>query len=73
LYVSNGDSTEWGEDILGGGVIMPDRYVNVELLSGWNGGLIDILIVDEDGDTYSIYDKRIRSGETIIVTLADLD
>jgi len=74
VYVSHGSSTDWGDDILDPTEVLgPNRTVTINIPDSWRGDPIDILVIDEDGDSYTIYDRRIRNGETVTVTLDDLD
>ena len=74
VYVSNSNSSNWGDDILDSDeVLRADRTVRIELPNSWRGGNIDILAIDQDGDTYTLHDRRVKNGDTITVTLADLD
>ena len=73
IYVSDARSSDWGNDLLGRDVLRPGERFRITTLVPIDSTTWDIKIIDEDGDTYTIMRRRIRAGETIIITLADLD
>jgi len=74
VYISHGTSSDWGDDILDDDEVLgPNRTVGINIPDSWRGDPIDILVIDEDGDTYTIYDRVVKDGETVTVTLDDLD
>ncbi|GHU46753.1 hypothetical protein FACS1894200_00980 [Spirochaetia bacterium] len=73
LYISYNHSDDWGPEQLGDGVMGPGQSGTVNVPVSLNSVTIDITIVDEDDDTYTIYGKRVRNGGTVTITLDDLD
>ncbi|GHU36912.1 hypothetical protein FACS1894172_20140 [Spirochaetia bacterium] len=73
VYVSYNHSDDWGPEQLDTEVMAPGEYMTFDVPLSLNTVTLDIMIVDEDGDTYTIYGKRIRNGGTVEITLADLD
>ena len=73
IYVSYGDASRWGNDLLGTHVLGPGETLEIDSPRPLNSVNLDFLIIDEDGDTYTLYDKRVRNGETVVITLDDLD
>ena len=73
VYVSDSRLTDWGNDILGNQVLSPRETLRVTTPIPIGSTTWDIRIIDDDGDTYTVYNRRIRDGETITVTYADLD
>ena len=74
IYVSDSRLTEWGRDLLGRDTILePGEILRVNTPIPIGSTTWDIRIIDEDGDSYTFWNRRIRSGETIVVTLDDLD
>ena len=73
VYVSYGDTSRWGDDILGEHILEPGETLEIDSPRSLNSIVLDFLVVDEEGDTYTIYDRRVRNGETIVITLEDLD
>lgn len=69
-YVSPSSSSEWGEDALGSETLAPGGVLTVRV----DPGTYDIMLQDEDGDTYTRYNVQVgSSGYSWEVTLADLD
>jgi len=73
VYVSYNHSKDWGDDQLGDDVLEPGETLRIISSLSLNKVTIDFLIVDEDGDTYTIYNKKVSNGGVIKITLADLD
>jgi hypothetical protein len=73
VYVSYSDSDEWGDDQLGDEVLEPGQSLKITSTLPLSRVTIDFLIVDEDGDTYTIYGKKVSNGGVVSITLADLD
>lgn len=71
LYVSNEDSSDWEEDVLGDDVLANGETVRVSV-NNQNSSVFDIRAEDEDGDTYTIWDLDI-SVHDLTLTLDDLD
>jgi hypothetical protein len=69
-YVSLSSASEWGDDVLGSDMLSPGGVLTVWV----EPGTYDILVEDEDGDTYSQYGIEVgSSGYSWEVTLADMD
>jgi len=73
VYVSYNHSNDWGNDQLGNDILEPGESLKIISSLSLNKVTIDFLIVDEDGDTYTIYDKKVKDGGVVKITLADLD
>ena len=73
IYVSDARSSDWGNDLLGVNILRPGQRFEVITLVPIGSTTWDILIIDEDGDTYTFMRRAIRNNEVIRVTLADLD
>ena len=73
MYVSYNHSDDWGDDQLGDNMLEPGESIKITSSLSLNKVTIDFLIVDEDGDTYTIYDKKVKDGGIVKITLADLD
>jgi len=73
VYLSDSTIDDWEEDLLDRNqVIRPGGSLRIQLVE-YTGNPMDILVIDEDGDTYTIHNRRIRVGETITITYADMD
>jgi len=69
-YISPSSSDDWGDDVLGSETLAPGGTLTMMT----DPGTYDIMLEDEDGDTYSRYGVEITSaGYAWEVTLADLD
>ncbi len=76
IFLSPADSDEWGFDILGS-----ERLIENNSLLGFyisypdEENLFDIMAIDEDGNTFIIFEQPINdnSEEIIVITEADLD
>ena len=73
IRVSYNRSNDWGSDVLGNDVLEPDEVLRITTTRSLNTDTLDFKIIDEDGDTYTIYGRRVRDGQTIEITLDDLD
>jgi predicted RNA-binding protein len=71
LYVSNAESDSWEEDVLGKGLLLDGQTVRVDVTNA-ESEYFDIRAVDEDGDSYTLWDVDISSRD-ITFTLANLD
>lgn len=71
IYVSHHSSEDWEDDVLGD-EILPDGETYRVNLTGYPDSIFDILIEDEDGDTYTFWGVDV-AYEDVIVTLDDLD
>jgi opacity protein-like surface antigen len=69
LYVSRSDSDDWGDDLLDDEILGPGEGFQVSLPTGtW-----DIMVEDEDEDTYTKSEVRVTKSTVIKMTIADLD
>ncbi|GHU46741.1 hypothetical protein FACS1894200_00940 [Spirochaetia bacterium] len=74
VYISLSDSDDWGDELLGDEyVIEPGDSMTFDVAVKLNSTTIDIGAVDEDENAYTIYDRQVRNGATVTITLADLD
>ena len=73
IYVSDNRSSDWGDDLLGNQVLSPGEILRVEALIPMNSTTWDIRIIDDDGDTYTLMQRRITEGGTVAITYNDLD
>jgi hypothetical protein len=71
LYVSNSDSSNWDDDVLGKGILYDDQTFRVDVTDAASE-YFDIRAVDEDGDSYTLWNVDI-SARDVRFTLADLD
>jgi hypothetical protein len=70
IYVDLSTETSWGDDRLGAEILYPGEYFTVWV----DPGTYDIMIVDEDDDTYTLWEVPIdEDGYYWEVTLADID
>jgi hypothetical protein len=70
LYISESSTEEWEEDVLDDDVIMNGDSVAVTLPSA---GTWDVMIEDEDEDTYTKYNIKVTKDTAIEITIGDLD
>lgn len=71
MQVSPGSSKSWEEDVLGLDVLLDGDTQRVNLY-GYRSPVFDILLTDEDGDTYTFWNVDV-SRQDLVVTLDDLD
>jgi hypothetical protein len=71
IYVSHHSSEDWEDDVLGDEVLSDGETYRVRL-NGYPDSIFDILIEDEDGDTYTFWGVDV-SVEDVTVTIADMD
>ncbi|MDR2312981.1 MAG: hypothetical protein LBE02_00415 [Spirochaetaceae bacterium] len=74
VYISPSAEEEWGEDVLGDIVLAPGEAFNVRLaypLTVVN--VYDILLLDEDDDTYCKWEVTLTNNARISFTLEDLE
>ncbi|MDX1757222.1 MAG: hypothetical protein R3175_14290 [Marinobacter sp.] len=71
LYVSNEESSDWEEDVLGDDILANGETVRVTV-NNQDSSVFDIRAEDEDGDTYTIWDLDIAT-EDLVLTLDHLD
>ncbi|MBE8716074.1 hypothetical protein [Cellvibrio polysaccharolyticus] len=64
LYVSSVSSEEWEEDILGVDVLPSGEKVTVTI-SGFDSPHFDIRAVDEEGDTFTLYDIDVEKYDVV--------
>lgn len=80
-YISYSSDSEWGEDWLGEDVLFDGETVYFDMDDyAWETDLFDIMLEDEDGDTYTFisvdaedYGDPSMNGNIFTVTLEDLD
>jgi hypothetical protein len=70
LYINRASSDDWEEDVLGDDILEDGDSVKVTLPSS---GAWDLSAEDEDGDTYTLYNRSITRDSRIVITLDDLD
>jgi len=71
IYVSHSDNETWGDNMLVEEVLKDGGTYRV-YLRAQPSEIFDILVEDEDGDTYSFYQVNVDKQD-IVVTLDDLD
>ncbi len=71
VYVSNENDDSWGNDMLGDDYLY-DTDTKRVYLSGHPSSIFDIMVEDEEGDTYSFYAVDVEQDD-VIVSLANLD
>lgn len=71
LYVSNEESSDWEEDVLGDAILANGETVRVTV-NNQDSSVFDIRAEDEDGDTYTIWEMDIAT-EDLVLTLDHLD
>jgi hypothetical protein len=74
IYVSPADSDDWGDDYLVNMSLDDGDTFTMSLprpLSEIN--TYDIQFVDIEGDSYSQFEVHVKSGDTIEITMDDLD
>ena len=73
VYVSDSRSDEWGTSLLGVNVLRPGQRMQVTTTIPVGNTTWNIMVVDEDNDTYTFWRRTVRSNEVVRVTLDDLD
>ncbi len=71
VYVSNENDDYWGDDMLGDDYLYDSDTKRV-YLSGHKSSVFDIMVEDEEGDTYSFYSVDVEQTD-VVVSLANLD
>ncbi len=71
LYVSNSESTSWEEDMLGKDILYDGEAFRVDVRDAASE-YFDIRAVDEDGDSYTLWNVDI-SARDVTFELSDLD
>ena len=64
IYISQADTDNWEEDVLGDDVLQPGRSVTVRLP---RNGTWDFMAEDADGDTYEVYGIRVPGTNRIVL------
>ena len=73
IFVSDSRLSSWGDDLLGNQVLSPGESLQIETAIPINNTSWDIRIVDDDGDTYTLFSRRINNEATISISYSDLD
>jgi archaellum component FlaG (FlaF/FlaG flagellin family) len=74
LYIRQTATEDWEEDVLDEDVLLDGDYINVELLYPLSvANRYDIMLEDEDGDTYTKLDVLIKENTQIEFTIGDID
>jgi len=74
LYISQTTNDNWEEDVLGEEVLSDGQSFRVRLSYPLNvTNRYDILLIDEDGDTYTKWNVLITPNARIVFTLNDID
>ena len=73
VYVSDSRLNRWGDDLLGNQVLRSGESLRIPANIPLASTTWDIRIIDQDGDTYTLMRRRLTNGQTIVITLADLD
>ncbi len=71
VQISHEYSDEWEEDLIEFDVLMTGESILIEL-TDFPTPIFDIRLIDEDGDTYTIWGVNV-AYEDLIITLDDLD
>ncbi|GHU46750.1 hypothetical protein FACS1894200_00970 [Spirochaetia bacterium] len=72
VYISPSGSDDWGDDLLGNAVVGPGKSMTFDIAVNLNSTTIDIAVIDHFENEYIIYDRKVRNGATVTITLADL-
>lgn len=73
-WVSPSDSMSWGEDILQDETLRRGRSVTHQLSESLSRvNRYDIMLEDEDGDTYTKWEVRLSDNAEIVFTIDDID
>ena len=72
-YVSPATSDSWGPDRLGTGVLFSGQNLTVSALDFSSSDSYDIMLIDEDNDTYSMRNIRLSPNQTVEFTLSHMD
>ena len=64
IYISPTGTDNWEEDVLGDDILQPGRSINVQLP---RNGTWDFMAVDEDGDSYEVYEIRVPGTNRIVI------
>jgi len=70
LQISPASSRLWEEDVLGRDILFDGEYVDIILPKS---GRWDVRLIDEDGDTYTLYNLRIYEDIDLTVGIDALD
>ncbi|GHU46747.1 hypothetical protein FACS1894200_00960 [Spirochaetia bacterium] len=72
VYISPSDSDDWGDDLLGDAVIEPGKAKVFTSPVSLKSTTIDIMVVDQMGNTFIVSDRRVRNDATVTITINDL-
>ena len=73
VYISPSSSSNWGADRLGSEVLYTGDTVKVSSLDISSRTPYDIMLVDEDNDTYTMSNLTLRANQRIEFRLSDID
>jgi len=74
VYASPSDDDDWGEDLLGDKILRNGQSTEITLKLPLNAkSVYDILLEDEDEDTYSKFNVRITNNMRVEFTFDDFD
>ena len=73
VYISPATSTSWGTDRLGSSVLINGQNLSINSLDLSSNNLYDIMLIDEDNDTYTMRNISLSPNQTIEFTLSDID
>ena len=72
-YVSPAVSDTWGSDRLGAGVLLNGQNATVSALDFSSSNIYDIMLIDEDNDTYSMRNIPLSQNQIVEFTLDHID
>jgi len=75
VYISPTSSNRWGSDRLASNQVLPNRQsVTLRLPYMLNDtDRYDIMLEDEDGDSYTKFDVKVKANQQIVFTFNDID
>ena len=74
LYLSPSSTDNWEEDVLGNDILENGQSVRVHLSKSLSQeNIYDIMMVDEDGDTYTKWNVQLTENARILFTMRDFD
>jgi hypothetical protein len=74
LFVSSSKDEDWGDDLLGMDILLYGESFEVTLphpLTAEN--LYDIMVIDEDDDSFTKFEVDVSANNRIVFTIEDLD
>lgn len=71
LYISPVTSEDWEEDVLGDDILDTGSSVTVTL-EGYDTSVFDIMMEDDEGDTYYKWDYDVSEDPSVVFTLDDI-